>query len=277
MIKILFLWALGLNLIAVIFFFFYAYRQKGVFFNLATLFLFPGTILLGAVLFLTGLTRDTHPATSFFESFNFFAFLLLVLYFLAEWKFKIRMLGTFLPPLALMFIVISIVMPNKTFQLEGVYSNAIFSIHTALSLLGEAFFVLSFIASLFFLIQEKNLKRKKFKGTYFRLPALPVLEKMARLSILAGFPFLTVGVFLGFLLAAGRLGGQWYFDHKIVWTLITWLVYSGLFTTVVSGRIRGKKLAYFLLPAFLLVLTTYILANYLSEFHNFLFQVGMGK
>ncbi|MFW6160737.1 MAG: cytochrome c biogenesis protein CcsA, partial [Acidobacteriota bacterium] len=102
-------------------------------------------------------------------------------------------------------------------------------------------------------------------------------EKMAGVSILAGFPFLTIGVFLGFLMAADRLGGQWYFDHKIVWTMITWLVYSGLFTAIISGRLRGKKLAYFLLPAFLLVLISYILANYLSEFHNFLFQAGAGK
>lgn len=274
MIKLFFFSALSLNTLATIFFFSYSYRQRGRLFNIATFSLFFGTVSLALMLLLSGLAEQRHPSTSTFESYNFLALLLLIIYFVAEYKFKIRMLGTFFPPFALFFNFLSFVMPNTSFQVEGVYSQTLFSIHTAFALLGEASFALSFVASVMYIIQEKNLRAKKFRGLFFRLSSLSTLEKTASFSLLVGFPFLTVGVLLGFLLAADKLGGNWFFDPKIIWTMATWIVYSFLFMNRVSGHLRGKKFALFLIIGFLLVIICYWVANYFSSFHNFIYSFG---
>ncbi|MFQ6069642.1 MAG: inner membrane protein YpjD [Candidatus Aminicenantales bacterium] len=274
MIKLFFFSALSLISLATIFFFFYSYRQRGRLFNIATFFLFFGTVFLALMLLFSGLAGKRHPSTSSFETYNFLALLLLIIYFVAEYKFKIRMLGTFFPPFALFFNLLSVVMPNASFRLEGVYSQTLFSIHTAFSLLGEASFALSFVASVMYIVQDKNLRAKKFKGLFFRLSSLSTLEKTANFSLLIGFPFLTVGVLLGFLLAADKLGGNWLFDPKIIWTMITWIVYSLLFMNRVSGHLRGKRFALFLIISFLLVVICYWVANYFSSFHNFIYAYG---
>lgn len=274
MVKLLFVFALSLNSAAVIFFFLYSYRQRGKFFNIATLALFSGTVFLFVSLLLSGLAENRHPSASTFESYNFLAFLILVIYFLAEYRFRIRMLGVFLPPLALFLNVLSMVTPNISFQIEGVFSHTLFSIHTGFALMGEACFALSFGASIMYLIQEKNLKSKKFNGLFFKLPSLSTLEKAASFSLLSGFPFLTVGLLLGFLLAAGKLGGNWLLDPKIIWTMITWIVYSFLFMKRVSGQLRGRKFARSLLVGFILVIICYGVANYFSFFHNFIYSFG---
>lgn len=274
MIKLFFFFALSLNSVAAIFFFLYAYRQRGRLFNIATISLFFGTASLGIMLLISGLAEKRHPSTSTFESYNFLALLILIIYFVAEYKFKIRMLGTFLPPLALFLNFLSFVIPSTSFQIEGVFSQTFFSIHTAFALLGEACFALSFVASLMYLIQEGHLKAKKFKGLFFKLPSLSTLEKTAGFSLLVGFPFLTVGLLLGFLLAAEKLGGNWALDPKIIWTMITWIVYSLLFMKRVAGQLRGRKFALFLAIGFFLVIICYGAANYFSSFHNFIYSFG---
>ena len=274
MIKLFFFMALSLNSVAAIFFFLYAYRQKGRLFNIATFSLFLGTVFLGMTLLISGLAEKRHPTTSIFESYNFLALLILIVYFVAEYKFKIRMLCTFLLPLALFLNFLSIVTPNTSFQIEGVFSQTFFSIHIAFALLGEACFALSFVASLMYLIQERHLKAKKFRGLFFKLPSLSTLEKTASFSLLGGFPFLTLGLFLGFLLAIDNLGGGWVLDPKIIWTMITWIVYSFLFMKRVSGQLGGRKFALFLVIGFFLVILCYGGANYFSSFHNFIYSFG---
>lgn len=274
MIKLFFFLALPLNSVALIFFFLYAYRQKGRLFNTATFFLFFGTVFLGLMLLLSGLAEQRHPSTSTFESSNFLALLILIIYFIAEYKFKIRMLGTFLPPLALFLQFLSLITPNISFQIEGAFSHTLFSIHTAFALLGEACFALSFVASVMYLLQDWHLKAKKFKGLFFKLPSLSALEKTASLPLLVGYPFLTAGLLLGFLLAADKLDGNWIFDTKIIWTMITWIVYSFLFMKRVSHQIRGRKFALFLVVGFFLIVICYGAANYFSTFHNFIYSFG---
>lgn len=274
MVKLLFIFALSLNSIAVIFFFLYSYRQRGRSFNIATLSLFSGTVLLFVTLLLSGLAKQHHPSASTFESYNFLAFLILIIYFFAGYRFKIRMLGVFLPPLALFLNILSMVTPNISFQIEGVFSHTLFSIHTGFALMGEACFALSFGASIMYLIQEKNLKSKKFNGLFFKLPSLSALEKAANFSLLSGLPFLTVGLLLGFLLAVDKLGGNWLLDPKIIWTMVTWIVYSFLFMKRVSGQLRGKKFALYLLIGFFMIIICYGVANFFSLFHNFIYSFG---
>lgn len=258
---------------AVLFFFFYAYLQQKKLFNIGTLLLVLGTVLMIGVLVISGLKAHRHPSTNPFEIYNFLAFLVLIVYFISEYKFKIRMLSIFLPTVALIFLFLSLFSPRNSFPLVHELPDYLFSLHTAFSLLGVAFLVLSFVASLFYLLQEKFLKGKIMKGI-FRFPSLSVLEKTSYFSLLTGYSFLTLGVILGFLLANYKLVGKWLLDPKIVWTLLVWIIYSFAFLSRASGRLRGKKFAWFLIISFMMIMVGYSLINYFSTFHGFIFLRG---
>jgi len=277
MIRFLFFLALALNSVAVTLFFLYAFRQRGRIFSFATFSLLAGTVSLTLMLLFSGLAKAHHPVTTTFQAYNFSALLLLLIYFMAEHKFKIRLLGTFLLPLALFLSLLSAVIPDTEFQVEGFYSGALFSVHTALAILGEAFLALAFVASLMYLIQEKHLRTKAFKGMFFSLPSLSTLEKTSSFSLLLGVPILTAGLLLGFLLAAYTLGGTWLLDPKTLWSVVTWTLYSLLFIHRVSGRLRGRKFALLCVFGFLLVIFCYGAANYLSSFHDFFYPFRKGS
>ncbi len=272
MTDIAFYFSLVSAMAATVFFFIYAYRQKPVLFNIGTIVLFISTLSLATMLFVIGVLKNQHPITSTFESFNFLALLVLIIYFIAEYKFKIRFLCTFLPPIALFLMVLAMVVPNSDYPLGEVFSVALLSTHVTFALLGEVAFLLSAAAAVMYLIQEHNLKKKRFKGTFFRLPSLNRLERTASVSLLFGFPFLTAGLALGFIQAAKTLGGEWWMDAKIVFTMITWIVYSVLFMLRIWKRIQGRKFIIWIVISFILVILCYGIANYFSGFHFFIFK-----
>lgn len=258
---------------AVLLFYFYAFFQQKKWFNRATLFLVLGSVFLTGVLFISGLKAHHHPSTNPFEIYNFLAFLVLMVYFISEYKFKIRMLGTFLPTAALLCLFLSLFSSRNSFPLIKELPDSLFTLHTAFSLLGMTFFVLSFTASFFYLLQENFLKDKKMKGI-FRLPSLSLLERTSHFSLLTGYPFLTFGVILGFMLAGTKLVGEWMLDPKIGWTLLVWIFYSFAFLRRISGKLRGKRFAWVLIISFMMIVLGYSLINYFSHFHGFIFSRG---
>ncbi len=67
-------------------------------------------------------------------------------------------------------------------------------IHIILVLLGYAALVLTALAAVFYLIQERQLKRKKSMALLERLPPLGTLDNLISKSLGFGFVLLTVGV-----------------------------------------------------------------------------------
>jgi len=53
--------------------------------------------------------------------------------------------------------------------------------------------VLSFGASILYLMQERALKSKSSSGMFSRLPALQVIDDIGYRSLMLGFPFMTLG------------------------------------------------------------------------------------
>ncbi len=77
--------------------------------------------------------------------------------------------------------------------------------HIALIFTGYAALVLSFVASLLYLIQERSLKSKRASSILARLPALEVIDEIGYRSLLLGFPFMTLGLIAGHRGGAGDL------------------------------------------------------------------------
>jgi ABC-type uncharacterized transport system permease subunit len=123
-------------------------------------------------------------------------------------------------------------------------------IHIAMILLGYAALVLSFGASLLYLIQEHSLKSKKSSGLLSRLPALEVIDEIGFRSLLLGFPFMTLGLIVGTVLAQATFGHVNFFDPKIFLSMLMWAVYLLLIYTRWTAGWRGRRAAYLASGAF---------------------------
>jgi ABC-type uncharacterized transport system permease subunit len=123
-------------------------------------------------------------------------------------------------------------------------------VHISFILAGYAALVLSFGASLLYLIQERSLKSKRSGGMLSRLPALEVIDEIGLRSLLLGFPFMTIGLVVGMALAQQTFGLINFFDPKIFLSLLMWAVYMILLYTRWSSGWRGRRAAYLASGAF---------------------------
>jgi len=138
--------------------------------------------------------------------------------------------------------------------------------HIALIFAGYAALFLSFTASLLYLIQERRLKSKK-PGGISRLPALQQIDEIGYRSLLLGFPFMTLGLIAGMVVAQATFGRLDFLDPKILLSILMWAVYLVMLFTRWSAGWRGRRAAYLAAGAFVIALIAWS-ANYFSTIHK---------
>jgi cytochrome c biogenesis factor len=101
----------------------------------------------------------------------------------------------------------------------------LFPVHTTLVLFAYAAFFVVFVASIMYLLQERELKLKKFSAIFHRLPSLTTVNEIATSSAAIGLTLLTVGIATGMLWSSSRDGRLWHNDPKEIFAVLTWLLY----------------------------------------------------
>ena len=140
--------------------------------------------------------------------------------------------------------------------------------HIILIFTGYAALVLSFGASLLYLLQERRLKSKKPTSLISFLPALEVIDQIGYRSLLLGFPFMTLGLITGSVVALTTYGKVDFLDPKILLSLLMWAVYMLMVFTRWNSGWRGRRAAILASFAFVAALAAWA-ANYFSAIHRF--------
>ncbi|MBI2059072.1 MAG: cytochrome c biogenesis protein CcsA [Nitrospirae bacterium] len=208
------------------------------------------------------------PIASFYEAIAFFLWCLLAMLAVFHTRYNLAILGSFLSPLALIFLVLGATAHKGPSQVQ-MPSNPLFPFHVVLSFLGEAVFTIACAASVMYLIQERQLKRKHFGPIYQRLPSLSMIEQLNAQCLYSGFVLLSVGVALGFIMARQEWGQFWTWDPKLVFSTALWaLIALALITRRLQGW-TGRRSAVFILFTFVAVLMTFMGVNFMSDRHRF--------
>jgi ABC-type uncharacterized transport system permease subunit len=139
--------------------------------------------------------------------------------------------------------------------------------HISMIFAGYAALVLSFSASLVYLLQERALKAKRSAGLLSRFPSLQVTDEIGLRSLLIGFPFMTAGLLAGLLIAQMNFGHINFQDPKILLSILTWAVYLILLYTRWSAGWRGRRAAYLAAGTFVMAIVAWT-ANYFSTIHR---------
>ncbi len=122
-----------------------------------------------------------------------------------------------------------------------------------------------------YLIQNRVLKARRPGLTFWRFPALDVLDGMSRSSVLVGLVALAVGMSFGFVWQH-RLNGHYSAaDPKIIVTVVIFALYVAYSCLAVKAGWRGARAARVCALNFILVLFSYTIVNlYLTSFHRYL-------
>ncbi len=203
------------------------------------------------------------PVTNLYESLSFFAWMVIGVLIIANVKFKIKVLGALLTPVALILMLFAYALPKEIIPLAPVLKSFWHPFHVVFAFMGNAIFAVAFCCGVMYLVQEHQLKAKRIGAITQRLPSLKVLDDLNYQSLTYGFPLLTLGIITGAIWAEYAWGRYWNWDPKETWSLITWLFYAALLHQRLTVGWRGRKAAIMAIVGFMAVLFTFLGVNLL--------------
>ncbi len=213
------------------------------------------------------------PLTNMYESVLFFAWIIVVLQLLFEFKFKTRISGTFalgMAALAMAYASFSTDI-NKTISplIPALQSNWLIS-HVAACFIGYAAFAMTAILGGLYLLANRGTTEEKSKtkskiGDFLaeRLPSLEIIDQLIHKTMIFGFIWLSAGIITGSVWANSAWGTYWSWDAKETWSLITWFFYAITLHIRYTRGWQGKQIAWLSLAGFVCVLFTYYGVNFL--------------
>jgi cytochrome c-type biogenesis protein CcsB len=207
------------------------------------------------------------PLSNIYESLVFFAWTLSVIYLLVEARYKNRIVGSFVIPLAFFALAYASFGTSARIQplIPALKSNWLIA-HVITCFIGYAAFGLAFGISIIYLLKKKNQADSGLMG---RLPSASLLDELTHRLTMFGFLFLTAGIISGAVWANSAWGRYWGWDPKETWSLITWFVYATLLHARMMRGWRGKRIAVLTIIGFAAVMFTYFGVNLLPGLHSY--------
>ncbi len=218
-------------------------RRQSRLFSLAL-----GAFCAGVVLHLVAIVElwvqvGHLPVDNFFESASICAFLMAIAFLVIYWRYQFHSLGVFLFPLVfLMTLVAAMEVPVPGWTDTRV-RDAWLLIHVVMVMLAYAALAVMALASLFYLIQERQLKSKTLGGLFDHLPPLGTLDALITKTMGLGFVLLTLGTIAGSTWAFIESGTRWIGDGKVIISLLTWALTLVMVFLRNSAGWRGRKAA----------------------------------
>lgn len=247
--------------------------QQARFGWLATLLLAGGIVSQYFALLQRSNWTHSIPYDDLYGSMSLFAWLLAVTYLGLELFHRQRGVGAF----------VTLLLTGWTAALRMIVPGAapspppaqgpLFAFHVTLNTWAYAAFALSFVLSMIYLAQNWVLRARKLNVTFWRFPALDVLDRMARSSVYVGVGLLVLASSAGMgLVWRHRLSGSYsWADPKVIITFAILAVYVAYLWLSRSPAWRGARAATLCASNFLIVLFSYTFVNlYLTRFHRFI-------
>ncbi len=203
------------------------------------------------------------PVTNLHESLSFFAWALAGTFLLVDRRLHMVVLAAATATIVLVLMLLGSVLPIQTQNLKPALNSFWLPIHVGFAFLGDAVFTVAFVAAVFYLLQERMLKSKKFSALYYRLPSLDTLDTLNYRCLTFGFPLMTLGIITGAVWAEEAWGTYWSWDPKETWALITWFLYAALLHGRLTTGWRGRRAAILAIVGFLFLLFTFLGVNLL--------------
>lgn len=223
-------------------------RQTGLFRIALPLF------QIGAVLHFVSIVEHSVAlrhlaANNFFETASLCALLFALVFLFIHWRYEFDGLSVFVFPLVFLMTLIGSMGTPVSGWADPRVRDAWLLAHILLVLIGYAGLVISAGAAVFYLLQERRLKRKQPRSPLWpafaadRLPPLETLDTLITRSMSVGFVAITLAVVAGSTWAFIESGTRWISEAKIAVSLITWGFYLLMVFLRLSAGWRGRKAA----------------------------------
>jgi ABC-type uncharacterized transport system permease subunit len=191
-------------------------------------------------------------------------------YWLENRNFSLDGLRVLVLPFAAAAVILSVLFPGSVVPLQG--KSSLFPWHVAIAILAYSTLTIAAFHAVLMALQESRLhthsgapKEGWLTLAIDRLPAVMTMERLLFRLIGFGFGLLTLTVLSGVVFSEELFGAAFKWDHKTIFTMLSWV----LFGSLLAGRIwrgwRGKTALRFTLTGFATLLLAYVGSRFVME------------
>lgn len=191
-------------------------------------------------------------------------------YWLENRNFSVDGLRVLVLPCAAVAVVLPDLFPGSVVSLET--KSPLFGWHIGVSILAYSTLTIAAFHAILMALQESRLhirpgiaQAKWFAGPLDRLPALLTMEKLLFRLITFGFVLLTLTVLSGIVFSEEIFGRALRWDHKVVFTLLSWVLFGALLAGRRWQGWRGRTALSFTLTGFVTLLLAYVGSRFVLE------------
>jgi len=203
------------------------------------------------------------PITNNHEAVSFFALAVTWGYLSFRWRYRVKNFGVFVAPVIVALMLVAMFSSQAVIELPPALQSWWLPVHASIAVIANGFLALAFCGGIMYLIQEHEIKKKKFGLFYHRLPSLEALDNLNRHCLAVGFPLMTLGIITGSVWAKQAWGTYWQWDPKETWSLITWFIYAAILHQRFTAGWRRRRAAIMAIIGFAAALFTLWGVNYI--------------
>lgn len=235
---------------------------------LISLFIVVGWLIHGSVLWLA-MSSPIGIRLGFALMLSSALWISVLAYWLKNWKLPLDGMRILILPSAALLVLLPLFFPGQLISFAG--KSNWFPWHIAIALLAYSALTIAAFHAVLMAMQEALLRgRGSFfvgwlKSALMRLPALLLMEQILFRLVMIGFILLSLTVLSGVIFSDAIFGVAFKWDHKTLFTLLSWL----LFGTLLAGRKwrgwRGKTALSLTLFGFSTLLLAYVGSRFVFE------------
>lgn len=229
----------------------------------ATGFTVIALALITAYLALRASATGYSPFANQHEFAVSFTFGILLMYLIAEFRYRVRWLSVVVLPVVIALLIYADSQDKAIKPLVPALRNSLMlTLHVFFAVLAYGAACVSFAAAVLYLLHPRL---KRFRS----LPSLEVLDDVGYKAATATFPLLTMMTVLGAVWANTAWGRYWGWDPKETAALVTWLVYGAYLHARVTRGWQGSRSAWLLILGFAAVLFAYFGNHFFGGLHSY--------
>lgn len=173
-------------------------------------------------------------------------------------------------PCAAVACTLPALFPGTVVDLAG--KSKMFSWHIAVAVLAYSTLTIAAFHAVLMALQESRLHQRGaptragwFNAAIERLPALLTMEKLLFRLIAFGFGLLTLTVLSGTVFSEQLFGVAFRWDHKTVFTMLSWVLFGALLAGRRMRGWRGRTALSFTLSGFATLFLAYVGSRFVLE------------
>jgi ABC-type uncharacterized transport system permease subunit len=189
-------------------------------------------------------------------------------YWLENRNFSLDGLRRLVMPSAAVAAALQLIFPGNLVPMEG--KSPLFGWHIAIATMAYSTLTIAAFHAVLMALQESRLHARSdtksfLSGALDQLPALLTMEKLLFRMIGFGFALLSLTVLSGIVFSEQLFGQALKWDHKSVFTLLSWVLFAALLAGRRLRGWRGKTALSFTLVGFATLALAYVGSRFVFE------------